>query len=62
MIRYVGIAVFIFVICMSNGLSYCVELDADFRTADELVHMIAHFYYKAKRPSWIDKSKVTPFC
>ncbi|EOA16961.1 hypothetical protein CARUB_v10005190mg [Capsella rubella] len=36
--------------------------EKDFRTADELVHMIAHFYYKAKRPSWIDKAKVTPFC
>lgn len=27
---------------------------AEIRTADELVHMIAHFYYNAKRPSWID--------
>ncbi|KAL1203199.1 Thioredoxin-like fold domain-containing protein MRL7 [Cardamine amara subsp. amara] len=36
--------------------------EKDYRTADELVHMIAHFYYKAKRPSWIDKAKVTPFC
>ncbi|XP_030935070.1 thioredoxin-like fold domain-containing protein MRL7, chloroplastic [Quercus lobata] len=26
----------------------------EIRTADELVHMIAHFYYNAKRPSWID--------
>ncbi|CDY39923.1 BnaA09g15050D [Brassica napus] len=31
-------------------------------TADELVQMIAHFYYKAKRPSWIDKANVTPYC
>ncbi|KAG2319368.1 hypothetical protein Bca52824_012581 [Brassica carinata] len=29
---------------------------------DELVQMIAHFYYKAKRPSWIDKANVTPYC
>ncbi|XP_019086212.1 PREDICTED: uncharacterized protein LOC104720088 [Camelina sativa] len=36
--------------------------EKDFRTADELVQMIAHFYYKAKRPSWVDKAKVTPFC
>ncbi|KFK29402.1 hypothetical protein AALP_AA7G129000 [Arabis alpina] len=36
--------------------------EKEFRTADELVHMIAHFYYKAKRPSWIDKANVTPFC
>ncbi|KAK6937742.1 hypothetical protein RJ641_031250 [Dillenia turbinata] len=25
-----------------------------FRTADELVQMIAHFYYKARKPSWVD--------
>ncbi|XP_065627012.1 thioredoxin-like fold domain-containing protein MRL7, chloroplastic isoform X2 [Quercus suber] len=28
--------------------------EKEIRTADELVHMIAHFYYNAKRPSWID--------
>ncbi|KAF7120243.1 hypothetical protein RHSIM_Rhsim13G0038100 [Rhododendron simsii] len=27
--------------------------ETEIRTADELVHMIAHFYYKAKKPSWI---------
>uniref|UniRef100_A0A7C9CJC8 Thioredoxin domain-containing protein n=1 Tax=Opuntia streptacantha TaxID=393608 RepID=A0A7C9CJC8_OPUST len=26
------------------------------RTADELVHMIAYFYYNAKKPSWIDEA------
>lgn len=36
--------------------------EKDFRTADELVQMIAHFYYKARRPSWIDKANVTPYC
>ncbi|ESQ54387.1 hypothetical protein EUTSA_v10025681mg [Eutrema salsugineum] len=36
--------------------------EKDYRTADELVQMIAHFYYKAKRPSWIDKANVTPYC
>uniref|UniRef100_A0A1J3IDZ7 Thioredoxin-like fold domain-containing protein MRL7, chloroplastic n=1 Tax=Noccaea caerulescens TaxID=107243 RepID=A0A1J3IDZ7_NOCCA len=36
--------------------------EKDFRTADELVQMIAHFYYKAKRPSWVDKANVTPYC
>lgn len=35
---------------------------ADFRTADELVQMIAFFYYKAKKPSWInDKALARPF-
>ncbi|XP_010451147.1 PREDICTED: uncharacterized protein LOC104733250 [Camelina sativa] len=33
--------------------------EKDFRTADELVQMIAHFYYKA---NWVDKAKVTPLC
>lgn len=51
-----------FAIRMRYGLSYCIELDAEFRTADELVHMIAHFYYKAKRPLWVDKANVTPYC
>ncbi|CAN7032983.1 hypothetical protein IGI04_031515 [Brassica rapa subsp. trilocularis] len=39
-----------------------VYREKDFRTADELVQMIAHFYYKAKRPSWIDKANVAPYC
>ncbi|XP_023743380.1 thioredoxin-like fold domain-containing protein MRL7, chloroplastic [Lactuca sativa] len=28
------------------------------RTADELVQMIAHFYYKARRPSWMKDAKL----
>ncbi|KAF8045866.1 hypothetical protein N665_4273s0002 [Sinapis alba] len=36
--------------------------EKEIRTADELIQMIAHFYYKAKRPSWIDKANVTPYC
>ncbi|XP_024019169.1 thioredoxin-like fold domain-containing protein MRL7, chloroplastic [Morus notabilis] len=37
--------------------------EKEFRTADELVHMIAHFYYNAKRPSWIDVSALSrPYC
>ncbi|KAF3495829.1 hypothetical protein DY000_02054492 [Brassica cretica] len=36
--------------------------EKEVRSADELVQMIAHFYYKAKRPSWIDKANVTPYC
>ncbi|XP_038888099.1 thioredoxin-like fold domain-containing protein MRL7, chloroplastic [Benincasa hispida] len=36
--------------------------EKDFRTADELVQMIAFFYYKAKKPSWInDKALSRPF-
>eukprot|EP00262_Sarcandra_glabra_P008265 TRINITY_DN21592_c0_g1_i1.p1 TRINITY_DN21592_c0_g1~~TRINITY_DN21592_c0_g1_i1.p1 ORF type:complete len:318 (-),score=70.05 TRINITY_DN21592_c0_g1_i1:378-1331(-) len=31
------------------------------RTADELVHMIAYFYYNAKKPSWIDEAAVAPY-
>jgi fructokinase len=27
---------------------------AELRTADELVQMIAFFYYNAKKPAWID--------
>lgn len=30
--------------------------EKDFRTADELVHMIAYFYYNAKKPSCINDS------
>lgn len=33
--------------------------EKEFRTADELVQMIAHFYYNAKRPSWIDDAAVS---
>lgn len=33
--------------------------EKEMRTADELVHMIAHFYYNAKRPSWIDPTVVS---
>lgn len=32
-----------------------------FRSSDELVRMIAHFYYNAKRPTWIDAAAVAPF-
>lgn len=42
----------------------CLSLHsfADFRTADELVQMIAFFYYKAKKPLWIDDKALTrPF-
>ncbi|KAG6571537.1 Thioredoxin-like fold domain-containing protein MRL7, chloroplastic, partial [Cucurbita argyrosperma subsp. sororia] len=36
--------------------------EKDFRTADELVQMIAFFYYKAKKPLWInDKALARPF-
>ena len=31
---------------------------AEFRAADELVQMIAYFYYNAKKPSWIDKAAI----
>ncbi|KAF3436119.1 hypothetical protein FNV43_RR23211 [Rhamnella rubrinervis] len=34
--------------------------EKEIRTADELVHMIAHFYYNAKRPSWIDVTTLSP--
>ncbi|XP_021888580.1 thioredoxin-like fold domain-containing protein MRL7, chloroplastic isoform X2 [Carica papaya] len=37
-----------------------VYREKKFRTADELVHMIAHFYYNAKRPSWVNKTAVSP--
>lgn len=30
------------------------------RTADELIQMIAHFYYNAKKPSWIKDSALNP--
>ncbi|XP_022155673.1 thioredoxin-like fold domain-containing protein MRL7, chloroplastic isoform X2 [Momordica charantia] len=36
--------------------------EKDFRTSDELVQMIAFFYYKAKKPLWIDdKALSRPF-
>ncbi|KAK1295414.1 hypothetical protein QJS10_CPA16g00066 [Acorus calamus] len=37
-----------------------VYREKEIRTADELVKMIAHFYYNAKRPSWIDGAAVAP--
>ncbi|KAH0460795.1 hypothetical protein IEQ34_008370 [Dendrobium chrysotoxum] len=38
-----------------------VYREKEMRTADELVHMIAHFYYNAKRPSCVDPAAVAPF-
>ncbi|RXH98241.1 hypothetical protein DVH24_010566 [Malus domestica] len=35
---------------------------AEIRTAEELVPMIAHFYYNAKRPSWIDANELSSPC
>ncbi|XP_020587683.1 uncharacterized protein LOC110029641 [Phalaenopsis equestris] len=37
-----------------------VYREKEMRTADELVHMIAHFYYNAKRPSCVDPAAVAP--
>ncbi|CAA6660286.1 unnamed protein product [Spirodela intermedia] len=34
--------------------------EKEMRTADELVQMIAHFYYNARRPSWVDPANVAP--
>ncbi|XP_068646796.1 thioredoxin-like fold domain-containing protein MRL7 homolog, chloroplastic [Aristolochia californica] len=34
--------------------------EKEIRTADELVQMIAHFYYNAKKPLWIDDAAVAP--
>uniref|UniRef100_A0A1D1XTN4 Arginine--tRNA ligase n=1 Tax=Anthurium amnicola TaxID=1678845 RepID=A0A1D1XTN4_9ARAE len=34
--------------------------EKDMRTADDIVQMIAHFYYNAKRPSWVDAAAVAP--
>ena len=39
---------------LCSGHNTILYVFAEIRTADELVHMIAHFYYNAKRPSWID--------
>ncbi|KAF6162291.1 hypothetical protein GIB67_008420 [Kingdonia uniflora] len=33
--------------------------EKEIRSADELVQMIAHFYYNAKKPSWIDDAALT---
>ncbi|OMO89718.1 Thioredoxin-like protein [Corchorus capsularis] len=35
-----------------------VYREKEFRMADELVQMIAYFYYNAKKPSWIDKAAI----
>lgn len=32
----------------------------DIRIADELVQMIAHFYYNAKRPSCVNPDDIAP--
>ncbi|KAF5930504.1 hypothetical protein HYC85_031377 [Camellia sinensis] len=34
--------------------------EKEIRTADELVLMIAHFYYNAKKPSWINDEALSP--
>ncbi|KAF9615749.1 hypothetical protein IFM89_026206 [Coptis chinensis] len=34
--------------------------EKEIRTADELVQMIAHFYYNAKKPLWIDDAALAP--
>ncbi|XP_043707478.1 thioredoxin-like fold domain-containing protein MRL7 homolog, chloroplastic [Telopea speciosissima] len=34
--------------------------EKDIRTADELVQLIAHFYYNAKKPSWIVDASLSP--
>ncbi|TQE09834.1 hypothetical protein C1H46_004608 [Malus baccata] len=36
--------------------------EKEIRTAKELVPMIAHFYYNAKRPSWIDANELSSPC
>ncbi|KAK9945024.1 hypothetical protein M0R45_010556 [Rubus argutus] len=33
--------------------------EKEIRTSEELVAMIAHFYYNAKRPSWIDVKELS---
>ncbi|XP_021280627.1 thioredoxin-like fold domain-containing protein MRL7, chloroplastic [Herrania umbratica] len=35
-----------------------VYREKEFRMADELVQMIAYFYYNAKKPSWIDEAAI----
>ncbi|KAI7742681.1 hypothetical protein M8C21_029849 [Ambrosia artemisiifolia] len=37
-----------------------VYRESQSRTADELVQLIAHFYYKAKKPSWMKDNKLYP--
>lgn len=37
-------------------------LFTELRTADELVQMIAHFYYNAKRPSCVNPEAIAPPC
>ncbi|PIA65039.1 hypothetical protein AQUCO_00100488v1 [Aquilegia coerulea] len=34
--------------------------EKEIRSKDELVQMIAHFYYNAKKPSWIDDASLAP--
>ncbi|OVA11047.1 hypothetical protein BVC80_1741g21 [Macleaya cordata] len=34
--------------------------EKEMRTSEELVQMIAYFYYNAKKPSWIDSAAVAP--
>lgn len=36
------------------------DIIAETRTADELVKMIAHFYYNAKKPSCINDAALSP--
>ncbi|KAF5202018.1 Thioredoxin-like fold domain-containing protein mrl7 protein [Thalictrum thalictroides] len=40
-----------------NKILYC---EKEIRSKDELVQMIAHFYYNAKKPSWIDDAALAP--
>lgn len=58
---FVGFNQFLLVVC--ELLSFLgAKFDfvfADIRTAEELVPMIAHFYYNAKRPSWIDVNELS---
>lgn len=44
---------------LSGIISLRCFIFTGFRTADELVHVIAHFYYNAKRPPWVDAAAVT---
>lgn len=37
----------------------CMFFIAETRTADELVQMIAHFYYNAKKPSCINNAALS---
>ena len=37
------------------------HISTEIRTADELVQMIAHFYYNAKRPSCVNPEAVASF-